>query len=156
MDLNGFANNLEPTGLHGPGRVPAAGAPPAPTQRAGSGRRHERGMTMMGMLLILTLVGIIAYAGLRLVPIYLNYLKVARSMNAAAAEFKSDNPDPGAVRRSLDKHWQIEDISTVEAKDVEIVKDDGGVSLHVVYDDVAPYISDVSLSVHFDKTVKVQ
>jgi hypothetical protein len=119
-------------------------------------RRHQHGMTLMGILFILALVGLIGYAGLRLTPLYLNYIKVARSMDAAAGEFKSDNPDPGAVRRSLEKHWQIEDISGVEAKEVEIVKDDNGVALHVAYDDVAPYISNVSLSVHFDKTVKVQ
>jgi hypothetical protein len=113
-------------------------------------------MTFMGIVFILIMVGLIGYAGLRLVPLYLNYMKVSRSMDAAASEFKSDNPDPGAVRRSLDKHWQIEDISGVEAKEVEIVKDDSGVALHLAYDDTAPYISNVSLQVHFDKTVKVQ
>jgi hypothetical protein len=30
------------------------------------------------------------------------------------------------------------------------------VQMRVVYDDAVPYISNVSLSVHFDKTVKVQ
>lgn len=118
--------------------------------------RRQRGMTFIGLLCILALVGLIGYAGLRLVPLYLNYMKVARSMDAAAAELKSDNPDPGAIRRSLEKHWQIEDISSVEAKEVEIVKNEGGVSLHVSYDDAAPYIDNVSLSVHFDKTVKMQ
>ena len=118
--------------------------------------RRQRGMTFIGLLCILALVGLIGYAGLRLVPLYLNYMKVARSMDATAAELKSDNPDPGAIRRSLEKHWQIEDISSVEAKEVEIVKNEGGVALHVAYDDVAPYIDNVSLSVHFDKTVKLQ
>jgi len=118
--------------------------------------RRQRGMTFIGLLCILALLGLIGYAGLRLVPLYLNYMKVARSMDATASELKSDNPDPGAIRRSLEKHWQIEDISTVEAKEVEIVKNEGGVSLHVAYDDAAPYIQNVSLSVHFDKTVKVQ
>jgi hypothetical protein len=121
-----------------------------------SKRRDQRGMTFVGMAFILALVGIIAYAGLRLVPLYLNYLKVARSIDATASEFKSDNPDPGGIRRSLEKHWQIEDISSVDSKDVEIVKDESGVALHVAYDDSAPYISNVSLTVHFDKTVKVQ
>ncbi len=60
------------------------------------------------------------------------------------------------MRRSLERHWQIEDIDRVEAKEVEIVKDEGGVSMHVAYDDSAPYIANVSLAVHFDKTVKVQ
>ncbi|MGA2841640.1 MAG: DUF4845 domain-containing protein [Steroidobacteraceae bacterium] len=119
-------------------------------------RRQQHGMTLMGSLFILALVGLIGYAGLRLTPVYLNYIKVARSMEAAASEFKSDNPDPIAIRRSLEKHWQIEDISNVDAKDVEIVKNENGVALHLAYDDAAPYVSNVSLSVHFDKTVKVQ
>ena len=119
-------------------------------------RRNQRGMTFVGMLCILALVGMIGYAGLRLVPLYLNYMKVARSMDVTAAEFKGENPDQAGIRRSLEKHWQIEDISGVEAKEVEIVKDDNGLSLHVAYDDAAPYIQNVSLAVHFDKTVKVQ
>ena len=126
------------------------------SRRRQAARRRQQGMTFVGLLCILALVGLIGYAGLRLVPLYLNYMKVARSMEATATELKSDNPDPGAIRRSLEKHWQIEDISGIDAKDVEIVKDEGGVSLHVGYDDAAPYIQNVSLSVHFDKTVKVQ
>ncbi|MGA2188560.1 MAG: DUF4845 domain-containing protein [Steroidobacteraceae bacterium] len=132
------------------------GRPGAVAGRCRSMRGHQRGMTMMGILFILGLLGMIGYAGLRLTPLYLNYIKVVRSMDAAAGEFKTDNPDPGSVRRSLEKHWQIEDISSVEAKDVEIVKNENGVALHVAYDDLAPYVSNVSLSVHFDKTVKVQ
>lgn len=119
-------------------------------------RQRQAGMTFIGMLFILLLVGLIAYAGLRLVPVYLNYMKVARSMEATATEFKSDGADPGAVRRSLEKHWQIEDIERVDAKDVEIEKDDSGMTLHVVYDDLAPYMQNISLAVHFDKTVKVR
>jgi hypothetical protein len=113
-------------------------------------------MTFIGMLFILGMVGLFLYAGVRLLPIYLNYLKVARSMDAAAGEFKSESPDQGAVRRSLEKHWQIEDISAVDSKEVEITKDETGMVMHVSYDEAAPYIQNVSLSVHFDKTVKVQ
>jgi len=65
--------------------------------------RRQRGMTFIGLLCILALLGLIGYAGLRLVPLYLNYMKVARSMHATASELKSDNPDPGAIRRSLEE-----------------------------------------------------
>jgi hypothetical protein len=119
-------------------------------------RDRQSGMTFIGMLFILGMLGMFLYAGVRLLPVYLNYLKVARSMDAAAGEFKSENPDQGAVRRSLEKHWQIEDISAVDAKEVEITKDETGMVMHVAYDEAAPYIQNVSLSVHFDKTVKVQ
>src|SRR5882757_3405486 len=138
------------SGMCPPG-IPQAGMP-----RQVGMRRRQQGMTFIGLLCIVALVGTIGYAGLRLVPLYLNYMKVARTMDAAATEAKGDNPDPGILRRSLERHWELEDITGVDYKDVEVVKDERGISLHVAYDDAAPYVANVSLTVHFDKTVKVQ
>jgi Tfp pilus assembly protein PilE len=118
--------------------------------------RRQRGMTFIGLVCVLVLVGIVAYAGVRLVPVYLNYMKLVRTMEAAASEFKGENGDLGAVRKSLDRHWAIEDITAVDQKDIEVTRDESGLQLHVAYDDSVPYVANVSLSVHFDKTVKVQ
>ena len=71
-------------------------------------------------------------------------------------EIKGDNPDPGHIRNILERHWEIEDPTGVDYKDIEITKDDSGVVMHVAYDDSSPYVANVSLMVHFDKTVKVQ
>ena len=119
-------------------------------------RQPQQGMTFIGLLCILALVGAIAYAGIRLVPVYLNYMNIAHTMQTVAAEFKGENPDLAGIHRSLEKHWEIEAISAVDYKDIEVTRDDGGVHMHVAYDDAVPYIANVSLSVHFDKTVKVQ
>ncbi len=119
-------------------------------------RQRQRGMTFIGLICILALVGLIGYAGVRLVPVYINYMKLARTMESAATEFKGENADLAGVRKSIDRHWAIEDITGVEQKDIEITRDDGGLQLHVAYDDTVPYIANISLSVHFDKTVKVQ
>ena len=113
-------------------------------------------MTLVGLLCVLALAGLLGYAGLRLVPVYLNYMKVARSMELTATEFKSANSDQAGIRRSLEKRWQIEDISGVESKEVEILEEDGVFTLHLAYDDAVPYLFNVSLSVHFDKTVPVR
>jgi hypothetical protein len=119
-------------------------------------RRHQQGMTFIGLLCVLALVGVVGYAGVRLVPLYLNYMKVARTMSMTAEEAKGDNPDPGKIRNILERHWEIEDPTGIDYKDIEITKDDTGVQMHVAYDDSAPYIANVSLAVHFEKTVKVQ
>jgi Domain of unknown function (DUF4845) len=119
-------------------------------------RRRQQGMTFIGLVCILVLVGIVGYAGVRLVPVYLNYMKLARTMESAAAEFKGEAPNLDNVRTSISRHWDIEDITGIDQKDIEITKDDGGLTLHAAYDDTVPYVANVSLSVHFDKTVKVQ
>ncbi|MGA9028417.1 MAG: DUF4845 domain-containing protein [Steroidobacteraceae bacterium] len=119
-------------------------------------RHRQQGMTFIGMLCIFALVGFFAYAGIRLVPVYLNYMKIVRSMEQVASEFKGENPDQARMRISLGKHWDIDDIGQVESKDVEIKKDEDGVTLHVAYDHSVPYLGNVSLVASFDKTVKVQ
>ena len=118
--------------------------------------QRQRGMTFIGLLCIFVLVGTIGYGCIRLVPVYLNYMKVARTMEAAAAEFKGEAAGLDGVKKSLDRHWAIEDITAVEYKEIEITKDDGGLQLHLAYDDSVPYLANLSLTAHFEKTVKVQ
>ena len=119
-------------------------------------RHRQKGMTFIGLLCVLGLVGLIVYAGIRLVPVYINYMKVAKTMQAVASEFKGSAPDQGSLRNSLEKHWGIEDITGINPKDIEVTKDSDGVVMHATYDDLVPYLANISLSVHFDKTVKVE
>src|ERR1700732_4999714 len=107
--------------------------------------RHQRGMTFIGLLFVLALAGVVVYAGIRLAPLYLNYMKIARTMESVANEVKGDNPDPGAIRALIDRHFNIEDPTGVDTKDIEITKDDGGVQMHVAYDSSVPYVANVSL-----------
>jgi Domain of unknown function (DUF4845) len=119
-------------------------------------QKHQHGMTFIGLLCILALAGVIVYAGIRLVPLYLNYMKIAKIMDSTATEVKGENPDPTEMRRIIQRHWTVEDPTGIDAKDIEITKEEGGVQMHVAYDDAVPYIANVSLSVHFEKTVKVR
>lgn len=119
-------------------------------------QKRQRGMTFIGLLCILALAGVVVYAGIRLAPIYLNYMKIARTLDSVATEVKGDNADPAAIRALIDRHFTIEDPTNVDAKDIEITRDQDGVQMHVAYDDTVPYAGNVSLSVHFDKTVKVR
>ena len=119
-------------------------------------RNHQQGMTFIGLLFVLAMAGVIVYAGIRLAPLYLNYMKVVRAMDGVAAEIKGDNPDPATIRGLLDRHFTIDDPTGIDVKDIEITKDDGGVQMHVAYDDAVPYVANVSLSVHFEKTVTVR
>ena len=119
-------------------------------------RNRQQGMTFIGLLCIIALAGVVVYAGIRLAPLYMNYMKVARTLDAVATEVKGDNPDPETIRGLIDRHFNIEDPTGVETKDIEITRDDGGVQMHVAYDDAVPYVANISLSVHFEKTVKVR
>ncbi len=42
-------------------------------------RNRQVGVTAIGWLFLLTPVAIVVYAGIRLAPVYLNYMKVAKA-----------------------------------------------------------------------------
>jgi hypothetical protein len=112
-------------------------------------------MTMISLVFILALVGAVGYAGVRLFPVYLNYMKVVSTLRAVARESKGGS-DEASVRAALARHWNIEDITGIDYRDVEIKKEDGDVTLHAAYDDKVPYVANVSLMVSFDTSVKIE
>ncbi len=119
-------------------------------------RYRQKGMTFIGLLLIMAMAGVLVYGGIRLAPVYLNYMKIARTMDSVATEFKGNAGDESGIRRSLVHHWIVEDIGVLDSTDVDIQKGDQEISLHVHYHDQVPFIANVSLLVTFDKTVKIQ
>jgi Tfp pilus assembly major pilin PilA len=115
----------------------------------------QRGATLIGMVIIVGILGVGLYAGIRLVPIYLEYMKVSRAMTQTASEAKGGGGDVNAVKSSLSRRWDVEDISTIASKDVEVKKSGNGLTMRANYRAEAPFIANVSLVVDFDKTVEI-
>ena len=51
------------------------------------GARRQGGMTTLGMIILVAFVGMFVFAGIRLTPVYLNYMKVAGVINGVQEEF---------------------------------------------------------------------
>lgn len=119
-------------------------------------RHRQRGMTFLGLLIVLAFVGAVGYAGVRLFPVYINYMKLTSSLKSVATEFKGGGGDESSIRAALARRWNIEDITGLDYKEVEIKKENGELAMHAAYDDKVPYIGNVSLTVSFDTTVKIE
>ena len=120
--------------------------------------RRQRGVTFIGWLFLLIPVAILGYVGIRLVPIYLNYMRVAQSVAQTASEMKTDEAaslTPVLIRASLSKHFDIESIEFPDVKDVSITRDGSGWTIEAKYQDVAPVFSNITLNVDFDKVGKI-
>ena len=116
-------------------------------------RNRQRGVTFIGWLFLLTPMAIVLYAGIRIAPIYLNYMKVAKALNEVATEFKTGGASPAAIGTTLDRHFEIDMINYPTWKDVKVTRDGTGWTVEAAYDDDAPLFDNVSLHVSFDKVV---
>ena len=115
-------------------------------------RRHQSGMTTLGMIILVAFVGLFAFAGIRLTPVYLNYMKVVGVIDGVVAEFEGQNANGTAVRRSISRRFDVESVSEINYRDVKVTVVDGGLQVAAVYDHSTPFISNISFTVHFDKT----
>ena len=113
-------------------------------------------MTTLGMIILVAFVGIFAFAGLRLTPIYLNYMKVVGVINGVHEEFDGANATRGAIRSSITRRFDVESVGQITAREVTVTSVDGGFEVRAQYNHIAPFISNVSFSVEFDKVVLVR
>jgi hypothetical protein len=118
-------------------------------------RARQRGATFLGMVVIIAILGFGLYAGIRLTPLYLEYMAVARAMEQTAKEQKGSAISPQELRLSLDRRWTIEDIKSIKPKGIEIKKTGAGYTMRAAYEARAPFVANVSLVVAFDKSVLV-
>ena len=113
--------------------------------------RRQQGMTTLGMVILVAFVGIFALAGIRLIPVYLNYMKVASVVAAVQEEFDGAGASSGMIRRSISNRFDVEMISEIRSSDVTVTKVDGGYEVAAAYSHKAPLIGNVSFVVDFDE-----
>jgi hypothetical protein len=118
-------------------------------------RQRQRGATFIGMVVIIAILGFGLYGAIRLTPIFFEYMAVVRALDETAKEHAGSPVSPIELRASLDRRWTVEDIKSLQPKDVEIKKAGNGWTMRAWYRAEAPFIANVSLVVDFDKTVTV-
>ncbi len=116
-------------------------------------RSRQRGATFLGMVTIVAILGLGIYGVIRMLPLYLEYMAVVRAMEQTAKENPGANQQ--ALRTSLIRRWTVEDIKSIEPKDIEITRAGNGFVMRAWYRAEAPFISNVSLVADFDKSVPV-
>jgi hypothetical protein len=119
-------------------------------------RSKQRGVTAIGWIILLAPMAIVFYAGIRLAPVYLNYMKVARTLEQVKTEFKSNDPGGMAMlKATVEKHLNTESVDYPDIKDIKIKRDGRSWVVSATYDDQAPLFSNVFILVSFDKSVTI-
>ena len=120
------------------------------------GKRHQAGMTTLGLIILVAFIGMFAFAGIRLAPVYLNYMKVVGVVDGVTAEFDGTGAGRSAIRKSIARRFDIESVGQITARDVKVTPVDGGFEVAATYSHKEPFISNVSFLVDFDKRTLVR
>ena len=112
---------------------------------------RQGGATTLGFVVLAVFVGIFAFGFIRLTPVYLNYMKVIGVVDGVVEEFDGTNATSSQIRISISRRFDVESVSQLTARDVTVTAVDGGYEVRAEYDHSAPFIYNISFTVHFDK-----
>ena len=126
------------------------------TLEKGRMKKRQAGITTLGLVILASFIGLFAFAGIRLAPIYLNYMKVVGVVDGVRDEFDGTGASRAQIRSSVSRRFDIESVGIITAKDVKILKVDGGHEVAAMYSHKAPFIANISFVVDFDKRVLVR
>ena len=106
-------------------------------------QRTKKGMSVIGFLLMLVAVGFIALIAVRVIPVYLESFKAVQIMKRIQGDRDLVKGGIPAIRKTISRRMNIEQLSVVTMKDVKISKTKDGFLIEMEYEDRFPLLGNL-------------
>lgn len=113
---------------------------------------RQRGLTLIGFVVILAVLGFFAYVGMKLFPVYTEYYSVVQAMKGVQSEPGVANMSQAKIKDLLFRRFYISYVESVKPEHVRVLRDKG-YALNVKYEVRRPLIYNLDFVASFDKTV---
>ena len=120
--------------------------------------RHKvRGITLIGFVIVLCVLGFFAYMAMRLIPMYVEYFGVVKAMEQVRSEGNSSQKSIEEIRRDLSLKFdtQYVDDNSVPPAAIQLVRQGGASTLRIAYEKRVPFLYNLDLVGKFDKSVSL-
>lgn len=120
-------------------------------------RKRASGITLIGFLVMLVVVGFFAYMAMRLIPMYVEYMGVVKAMEQVRAEPNARNMSPPEIRRSLIFKFdsQYVESGAIPPESIIVTRQGAASTLRIRYERRVPFIHNIELLATFDKSVSL-
>ena len=118
-------------------------------------KRTQGGMTLIGFVIVLGVIGFFAYIAMRLVPMYSEYYAVKSALKGLQAEPGIANRDPAKIQDLFFRRLYISYAENVKPANVEIERIESGWEMHVVYEVRKPLVGNLDVVGKFDVTERL-
>ena len=117
-------------------------------------RPSQRGMTLLSFLVSMAIAIVLGTLALRLLPAYLNHFKIKSSLEALLSQPEWASGSREDIIGSLQKHWEVDSVDDVTARDISITREGRNTRVRVAYDVTRPYFRNIDLVIHFDEAIE--
>ena len=114
--------------------------------------RRQAGVTAIGWMIILGLIGFFVFLTLKMMPSYLDYFKVAAALESLEKETMST---PVEIRKHLERQFDVSFVHAITPKQIKIKNAGRTFNVTAKYDDRVHLLANVDVVMSFDKQVMV-
>ena len=115
-------------------------------------RNSQRGITLLGFIIVLAVVGLFAYVGMKLFPMYSEYYSVRSAMKGLANEPGIDNTDPRKIQDLFFRRLYISYSENVKPEHVKLKRVGAGWQMDVKYEVRKELIGNLDVVGKFEST----
>jgi len=117
--------------------------------------RRQRGMGLLGLLLIAMMVGFFVMSAIRIAPGYIEYLSIRDTVIRVAEEFDEDQDTMSDIRRKLGSYFNTNQIKAIDSRAVDLKREDGEVIIDASYEERIPLVWRIDAVIKYDDLVFV-
>lgn len=117
--------------------------------------KSQQGMTAIGWIIVLGLIGFFVLLALRMTPAYLEFMTVKSALESLQNEPGITEKAPSEIRSMLGKRFDINDVESITSKDVTVVNQGGRVTVGVDYEVRVGVLGNVDAVMTFIHDVEV-
>lgn len=110
--------------------------------------KRQRGLSLIGLIIVGGVLVFVAIVGMRCVPVYIEYFTIQKHLRELARS--PDSASVKEIQNNFDKRAGVDDITSVQGKDLDITKTGNAVTLSVSYQRKVALFYNVSVLFDFD------
>jgi len=115
--------------------------------------RRQEGLTLIGFLIVLVMVLFFAYAGMRVIPMYLEYHALGNALSKLENDPAASSMTPQKIKTSIQNSlWASYADNNIKPEHIHISKKSGGINVRVKYEVRKPFLGNIDIIGSFDKT----
>ena len=97
--------------------------------------QRQRGMTAIGMLLLLIVIAFVALIAMKVVPMYIQYYTIKSTIESVRKEPQIAQMSPTDIQNAIQKRFDSGYVDNITARDLKIRNENRGRVLDLVYQD---------------------
>jgi hypothetical protein len=112
-------------------------------------KRTQKGITLIGFIIVLGVVGVFVYLGMKVLPMYSEFYAVKQALNGLAEEPGISTADANRIKAKFYGRLNVGYVENVKEQNVKVSRKEAGWVMTVEYEVRRPLVANLDVVGHF-------